>query len=73
MSVARESWYLPALKGTGILLPGSEVLRLFALQPSQDQWFVALERSHKVGDLGQRGTWHNKRRLKYIINLAMCF
>lgn len=45
---------------------------IFALQPPQGQWFVAVERSHEVGDVGQRGTWHNKSRLKYIFNLGMC-
>lgn len=46
---------------------------LFALQPSQEQWFVAVERSHEVGDVRQRGTWHNKSRLEDIINLATFF
>lgn len=74
ISAGRESWYLPALKSAGTLLPGSEVSRLFlhcSFPP--DQWFVAVERSHEVGDVGQRGTWHNKSRLKYIFNLGMCF
>lgn len=46
---------------------------LFALQPSQEELFVAVERSHEIGDVGQRDKRHNKSRLTYIINLAMFY
>lgn len=54
ISAARQSWYLPALKSTGILLPGSEVLRLILhCSPPRNNGLLLLRETLKFVMLGR--------------------